>query len=116
MQLKSYLQKQISNSLAQLREQTAQIEEALQLLGRVNLRNTNYIVSLRSSWANEGERPTITEHQGSLEEAIKKAEQEFKAVNNRSDVQAHWSVQMQLGPIKCPVPEEYWKQYREKTY
>lgn len=111
----TYLKQTISESNVQLRKQIEKNREALLKLQQFGLDKARYTIILKSNWANEGGKSTVTKYTGSLECAIRKAEEEFKHINRRSDVQADWLVKVQLGKTKYPVPEEYWKQYREKN-
>ena len=111
MRLKQYLQKSLSDSLKLLETCVAQTKEAQKVLEQLNMQNATYVVHLHSYWVHEGEIPTVTEHTGSLEHAVQKAEQEFKSVNKRSKVQASYMVEVKLGDRGFGVPEPYWKQY-----
>jgi len=114
MHLKSYIRKQLNDSLTGLKEQTRNIRKSAGILDKTNLEKANYAIHLHSLW--EGEKSTTTKHDGSLDEAVKKAEKEFKTANKRQDVQASWTVEIMLGEVGCMIPKEYWAKYREKNY
>lgn len=113
MRLKNELRKQLEGNLESYKKQIEDTTNALQVLETTNLRKAIYKVSINSCWADYNEKSTVTTHAGSLEDAILKAESEFKDTNQRSDVQAGYSVQIVLGPHECPLPESYWKQYTQ---
>lgn len=78
-----------------------------------NLNTACYIVSIYSS--SKEETSTVTKWKGSLDEAVRKAEQEFKkANNNKINVKSGYLVQIKIGKITLVIPDEYWKQYREQ--
>jgi len=86
----------------------------LPALKKTDLNNATYAVNLISLWEDQGEKPVRIKHKGTLEEAIKIAESDFKKVNNRGDVQAVYSVSLILGKRgKVPIFDEYWKMYKE---
>lgn len=108
MYLKQKLKKNIRDEMSGLLVLVDLLDLSLDTLKRVNTSNANYVVALNSLWAREGEKSTKTEHEGSLQEAIEKAEAEFKTTNKRSDVQADYDVRIVLGELKYQVPKEYW--------
>ncbi len=114
MSIKVFLRKEIATQLTKLREQVANNEEAEQALVDLNPRKANYQVLLCSSWSSEGEESTTTDHTGTLAEAISRAEQEFKKVNHRSDVQGSYDVYVRVGKVKYKLPEALWEEHREK--
>lgn len=115
MHLKSYLKKTMDEKLVKLESEAVMTKKALKDLQKTNLRKAYYIVRLNSLWANEGEKSIITTtYGGSLEKTIKDAEQEFKKINNRSDVQAVCSVQIRIGSSVYVVPQKFWDSYKEK--
>jgi len=109
MGLKKHLQRENDSSLSMLREQTAKHKEALQLIDDLNLRKAHYIVSLHSDWESYNEKSTTTEHEGSIDKAIQRAEQEFRVINHRNDIQASYRVFIKIGNVEYSVPREYWK-------
>jgi len=114
MELKKYLKKQLTDSMQKMEQRIEETKEAIQEIKSLRLQKATYLVTLSSHWASEGEQPTITTVQGSLETAIQRAEQEFKTLNKRTDVQASYHVSVQVGPFTLSVPEEYWKPYASK--
>jgi hypothetical protein len=114
MGLKAELRKNIKGYIGELKQKVTEHESALSLLPEINPRNADYIVTLSSYWTHTGEKSTTTEHIGNLEEAIKRAEGDFKLMNNRSDVQAEYRVQIKIGKKGYLVPKEFWENYKEK--
>ena len=116
MRLKSHLRRSLNENIQGFRGLIAQTKKELRVLNRTDVKKANYVVHLTSSWANEGEKSTTTEHCGSLDEAIKKAEKKFKATNNnRSDVQADYRVEIDLKIGRYDIPKEYWEKYKERS-
>ncbi len=111
MHLKQYLKKQLSDSLVMLKTCVAQTEEAQRVLEELSMKQATYVVHIHSHWVTMGEVSTETEHAGSLEQAIQKAEHMFKSINKRSDIQASYFVEITLGERGFGVPEQYWRQY-----
>ncbi len=114
MKLKTYLEKLVNDSLKKNRELVVQQEEILKILQKINTGKANYVICLDSLWENEGEESTITNYNGSLEKAIRKAEEEFKNKNKRIDTQARYAVYIKLGNLQYSVPEKFWEEYKEK--
>ena len=72
-----------------------------------------FIVHLDSYWADYGERAIV--HEGnSLKSAIKDAEREFMRANNRSDVQARYTVYAVFEKKQIPLPNKYWGKYKQE--
>ena len=112
MQLRSHLREILANSLAELDTQTAQTQMALRLLETAKPRRMTYSISIKSLW--EGEKQISITCAGSLRQAIESAESQFMRVNRREDVQADYSVEVVLGEITCPIPEELFRRYKKK--
>lgn len=112
MKLKSYLKKRICAETNTLRKLINQHQTDLELLDKINPRDFIYRIYLHSCWANEGEKSTTSQYKGTLNEAIKRAEEEFKLVNHRSDVQANYAVSVVLGKEEYALPESFWRKYR----
>src|SRR3989338_574088 len=115
MRLKDELRKELKGNLETYKKLIDDTTAALEILETTNLRKANYRVTLNSCWAGYGEQ-TITLHTtGSLEDAIKNTESEFKDINKRGDVQANYFVRIVLGQHECHLPKCYWEQYTEKN-
>lgn len=114
MRLKSDLKKKIEGYIQDHRDKIDSLGRALQTLGTTNFRKATYIINLNSAWACDGEKSTFTLHTGTLEDAIKTAESEFKSLNQRRDIQATYLVSIRLGQEDFSLPEEYWKQYTQR--
>lgn len=115
MRLKDVLRNELKGNLENYKKLIDNITTTLEILETTNLRKANYRVTLHSCWADHGEQ-TITAHTtGSLEDAIKNAESEFKDINKRSDVQAIYTVQIVLGQNVYQLPKFSWEQYIEKN-
>jgi hypothetical protein len=114
MDLKKYLSKEIQQKITHLNELVAQNKKSLKVIDKFNPDNAHYEVSLKSLWEKEGEKSTLTRYTGSLENAIKRAENEFKDVNKRTDIQADWLVQVKFERTRYVIPWEYWANYITK--
>lgn len=122
MSLKSYLRQEVQSRIGGCEEairlaqnSLVSAQDSLDVLERTRTSRARYLVRLDSCWADHGEECTSTEHRGTLRDAIAKAEAEFKAANNRTDLQAGYSVEICLGEERYAVPEEYWDHLRERN-
>ncbi len=74
-----------------------------------------FIVKLVSMWQDHGEKNVKTRGTGQLQKLIQKSEAKFKKTNNRTDLQAEYSVFVQLrNKDVFSVPKELWEHLREK--
>ncbi|MBI4095549.1 MAG: hypothetical protein HY438_01675 [DPANN group archaeon] len=110
--LKSYIVERVEASRIRLHIKLSQVQEAQKLLQDVNFGDATYLVSIYSLWTDNGEKSTVTLHKGSLEGAIKVAEDEFESANKRRDDQKIWQVQLVLGLERYNIPETYWEKYK----
>lgn len=114
MSLKLYLRRILNERVEGYKSGIDLTEESLRVLEQTNMGKANYVVHLRSLWANEGESSTTTEHRGTLKDAIERAEAEFKSTNHRGDVQADCSVDICLGNGRYSIPQEYWQKFQKR--
>jgi hypothetical protein len=114
MRLRHYLKKTLSEQIERHKEGINLTEGSLKVLEQTNVGRADYVVRLRSLWEKEGEMTVTTGHHGTLKDAIEKAEENFKSVNHRGDVQASYTVRILLGDASYHIPEEYWREFREK--
>ena len=112
MELKDYIETQVNGRVLELELAGTKARKAKKIFDKTDLDNAKYNITLTSLWFGEAE--TCTTHIGTLEQAVKSAEDEFKKFNHRSDVQATWEVNIQLGEMAHHLPEEYWKKYKSK--
>ncbi len=115
MNQKIEIRKSLTTVLQKIENQAQEYKTALKVLQQTNTRKANYSIRLISKWVDDGESSTLTEINGSLEEAILQAEQTFKKKNNRVDIQANYEVQIQLNNTGYKVPEKIWKNYTEQN-
>ncbi|NOQ38363.1 hypothetical protein GQ472_05750 [archaeon] len=109
MDLKEYLEKTIEYQRIELEEAIQNNVDASANLGNTDMDSAVYHVFLRSLWP-EGEKNIDLTDEGSLEYVIRTAEEDFKKINNRSDVQADYVVSIVLDDLEYVVPKEYWVQ------
>jgi len=114
MDLKEYVEKHLKDRAETLKTLTAQTRKASRLFEKADTQNSRYLVNLISLWADSGEKHTKTEYTGSLRDAIKKAEADFKRINDRTDVQAEYHVDVLIGGVSVVVPGEYWIKYKSR--
>jgi tRNA(Leu) C34 or U34 (ribose-2'-O)-methylase TrmL len=107
MELKDYIIKEFS-------EYVVRIKKSLRILKKIDTNNADYEVTINSSWHHEGEKDTATKHHGTLKEAIEKAEEEFKKVNSREDVQGDYHPHLVFGEESYSIPEMFWKKYIQR--
>ncbi len=104
MELKDYFIKEFTKHIAQ-------VQESLNIVRKTRMEEADYRVEICSSLKAEGEENTITEHHGTLKDAIQKAEEEFKETNNRDDIHGDYFPRIVLGKESYPIPKMFWEQY-----
>jgi len=114
MQLKQYLKQALTQQISYLEKCLSITTESLERLKRLNTNNAEYVVNLRSLWEDSGERSTETRHKGRLDEAISRSESEFLKTNNRSDIQAEYSVKIVIGSSEYTIPEDFYIDFKRK--
>ena len=67
-----------------------------------------FSVKIHSCWADYGEKSVTVLDEKSISLVLKKACEEFKKVNHRSDVQGRPLVWATLGEVTIPIPEKRW--------
>ena len=107
MELKDYAIKELSEDIVRTRKM-------LRILKKIDINNADYEVVIHSSWYHDGEKDTVTRHHGTLKEAIEKAEEEFKKVNNRGDVQGQYHPCLVLGGKPYFILETFWEKYTQR--
>jgi hypothetical protein len=114
--LERYLKTEISKEVRGLRRGIENAEEALRVLGRGGIsKQADFEINIRSYWISEGEKSVTLEYRGSLKEAIRKAEKEFKVVNQRKTIEANYDVFIILGKrgaCRYEIPQKYWEKFR----
>ena len=95
-----------------LEDRLKDIRAAIPLLSTATDGTTRYQVNLGSLWADSGEQSVSIARKGSVASVVRRAANEFKRINRRSDVQATWDVYALIGeredPLMVPVPEALW--------
>jgi hypothetical protein len=117
MSLKELIKKDFESGKVEVDKviaRNAKIDAAIAGLDSFNPEDANYKVDLHSCWHSEGEKNTTTNYKGSLCNAIKKAEEHFKKVNRRGDVQARYYVEVIIDGIGIEIPKKYWSRYEER--
>jgi len=109
--MKEYLKGHIKKEINDMKSILKAHRKSLKDLEGADLENTIYIIRINSSWADYDETSVKITHTGSLEDAIKKAQEDFKERNKRSDVQGRYQVHIKLSDILHTIPEAYWKRY-----
>lgn len=103
-----------------LKEKLAEAQKCKRILARAAASGKlTFKVVLVSLWADEGEKSVVLVEQDELGSVMEKAIAQFMKVNNRSDVQANYSVYVLIKDRKkdllnLPVPEEFWSGFRYK--
>lgn len=118
MSLRKRLVAEIRRSISVAQNDIINLREDLKIAGRINPRNTVYVAKLHSLWTDHGEQDAKVTHRGRIEDAIRKAEEKYKSVNNRTDIQARYSVKIKIGDRNYDVHKEFWgSQYADvSTY
>jgi len=114
-QIKTSLKKGFEYTLRLAKESITKTELLQKQLEDVDVRKATYKVTLRSMWEDEGEENTETIHTGTIKGAIIASENVFKETNNnRSDVQARYSVAILIGDTFVDISSACWEEYRCK--
>jgi hypothetical protein len=114
MYLKQYLKKELETKVVELKSELSKTKKILGVFNKIDINKADYHIHLFSLWAADGEKSPKFKYTGRLEDAIKEAEENFKKINNRGDVQAQYLVSIKLRGMEYAVPEEFWKKYAEK--
>jgi hypothetical protein len=108
-----HLIEKIQNRLDESQQITKESKKNLRALGKVpeefNHDKTSYIVCLRSLWSDHGEK----DHQATnkdLNVAIREAVAGFMKTNHRKDVQANWTVWVEIdgSTYRYILPRKYY--------
>jgi len=109
------LEQDLANLIA---EELTEVDKRKDCLGRAalslaefNLNSATYVVYLRSLWADHGEKSVEVSYKGNIRDAIKKAESKFMRENNRSGIQAEYTVEVKVDDLSFDVPGKYWRKY-----
>ncbi|MDB5194018.1 MAG: hypothetical protein JWN50_32 [Parcubacteria group bacterium] len=71
-----------------------------------------YKVTLRSLWADHGEKSVSVQGAKPLKQLFEEANRKFLRVNHRSDVQADYSVEVIFNKSRIDLPREAWLEYK----
>lgn len=115
MELKSYLLEEINDSLDSLKRRMTEQKKAVKRIKFLDTEHAEYTVYLNSLWQDQGGKNIQTRHIGSLEDAIRTAEEVFKEQNSSQDIQAKYAVDITVGRQKYSVPENYWNKYTQRN-
>ena len=107
---KEFLRDELRGSVSHL---TAKAIRLQAILDNFDNETIYYRVRLRSGWELHGEKNIDTKSKVSLERAVVNAIKKFKKINNRSDVQADWTVTVLVDDEEHLIPEEHWKHLRK---
>ena len=110
--LKSYLQTALNTQVTQQEKTLQELRHDQERAKRLNTTNFEYRVMLNSLW--EGENDVVLATRGTIEDAVRHAEQAFLERNNRSDIQADYAVSVKIGHGYYHVPDSFWEQYKQK--
>lgn len=114
MRLKSDLRKRIEQDIRSHNISIERLRKTLDILEATNIQEATYIVHLNSCWGWDNQKSTITAYTGLLEDAIKKAESEFRDVNHGDNIKARYTVKIMLGERELYLQEKDWEQYTER--
>jgi len=113
--LTEYLTSIINEREDNVRELANMLEDSRNKLENMDLDNANYAVHFNSLWTDHGGKNTTTNYKGSLREAIKKAENDFRRENGSDDTkQTRVYVDIKLEDLEYEVPKKYWSKYRSR--
>ena len=89
----------------ELREQLKAVNSRLRK--KIDPKNIIFEVSIVSLWEDHGEKPTKLRGP-KLKLTFKEAQEQFKRINNRSDIQAKYSVFVDGNGTSYPLPQKYY--------
>jgi hypothetical protein len=119
MKLKTYLKRDLNGDVEHYKKRAEETREMLKVLERTDLDHATYSVDIISRWTDavsapcEGEKDVRNmKHKGTLKDAVKKAEKKFMEINDRSDIQADYDVELMLNRERIEIPEKYYKAYK----
>lgn len=105
--------KNIKQKQGQLQKELDKIDDLLQIIQENKQESgPTFEVTLRSRWSSEGESDVTSTSKKGLQKAIRKAQKLFKTKNNRSDIQADYSVKVRFGEkgeFSFSVPKKHYK-------
>lgn len=106
-----HLKKANEREISELEESLRKAEEVKKLLSALRSPDSlTYGISLSSLWSDKGEEDVTLKAAGPVADIIKQAEEEFKKINRRSDVQADYSVSVVFdNGVQLSLPKELWK-------
>lgn len=113
---KKTVEKSLTSQLEERRREIGKLEKDLQFIRSLrSARDMEITVTIRSLWKDEGEKDVIYRAKGGLEETMKAAIAQFKAENNRSDVQGSYHVRVLLpNGSHVAVGEEHYKEFEDR--
>ncbi len=110
MDLKKYLRGKLAVQQSGLERELKATKGAVVSLDRTDLERAVYEVNLHSLWADYGGKDVVVTHSGNISDAVALAEQKFKMINRKRDVQAIYRVSIVLNGQKHLIPAEcYYK-------
>jgi hypothetical protein len=109
--IKKVVRKSLEGTLADAEQTVQQTRQALTVLQDIDTRTATYAITLRSMWADHGEKDVSNTYKGPLSKAITEAEREFMELNRRQDVQAHYDVAICVDSTTVRLPETTYKAF-----
>lgn len=103
----------VENRIKKYQEQIKKDRKALRLLDSEKTKPI-YFVGIISCWQDEGEKNTFVEHEGTIRDAIKAGEKKYLSLNNRSNVDGHYHVGMQIGDVTEPLLAKFWSKFKKR--
>ncbi len=109
------ISEELLGRLRKSRRITRNLEEALaDFKKRRKNGGLTFLVALNSLWSKEGEKNIKVKTKGDLKEAIEEAEEKFKKINHRQDVQADYSIFVLLANgVRIRLSEDFWDEYKK---
>jgi len=99
MRLNKLIKKETESKIENLKESIKKLEDSLKI------KDDTFVIDIISYWANEGENSIRYYYTGKINDAIKKAENNFLRINNRSDIQGEHKVYISLIKPGQPLDE-----------
>ena len=110
--IKSAIRRNLNHTISEARKELKSAKEAQRLLERVNVDGARWIVSAEPFVEDGPGKPTRTVYDGSLQQAMGEAIEDFAEMNEGLDHLAIYHAQIELSPGNVQrLPQEYLAQF-----
>jgi len=114
MDLKAYLKKTLEDDVASKNKAIEDDDKSLEILSQTEINEADYQVEIKSGFGCEFGGDVKVRYKGSLNKAIKMAQDQFKNLNHKSSVNGTYFVKVILGNSSIEVPKDYWSEFTKE--